>query len=85
MRRFFNMPYWDKRLGNEMQFKTSTVLNKILQDSKKCVRYASLNNHIRFLPDLAVGTEIVAFIKNIREYCVFCSLNLGVSGVFRDD
>ena len=60
------------------------MLAKILKDSQKCARYALINTNIRFLHDLAIGQEILAFIKNYREHCIFCSLNLGVSGVIRD-
>jgi hypothetical protein len=44
-----------------------------------------MNNHVRFIQDLTVGQEILAFIKNYREHCIFCSLNIGVSGIVRDD
>jgi hypothetical protein len=34
---------------------------------------------------LNIETYILAFIKNIQKRIVFCSLNLGVSGVIKDD
>ena len=34
---------------------------------------------------MKIDTYILAFIKNIQKRILFCSLNLGVSGVIKDD
>ena len=61
-----------------------TVLQKILNDSMKCAQYATINNDIKDISELESGKEIVAFLKNYRKQFIFCSLNLGVSGVICD-
>ena len=33
---------------------------------------------------MQIGREIVAFIKNYRRDVIYCSLNIGLSGVIRD-
>jgi hypothetical protein len=33
---------------------------------------------------MKIGREIVAFIKNYRRDVIYCSLNIGISGVIRD-
>lgn len=67
-----------------MTFENTTVLTKIFNDTKKCLQYATINNDVRDLSSLQMGREIVAFIKNYRKDVIFCSLNLGYSGVIRD-
>ena len=67
-----------------MTFEHITVLAKIFNDTRKCLQYAMINNDIKDITQLDGGHEIVAFIKNYRRDVIFCSLNLGVSGVIRD-
>ena len=50
----------------------------------KCHQYATINNDIKDIMECEPGREIIAFIKNYRKDVIFCSLNLGVSGVIRD-
>ena len=50
----------------------------------KCNQYATINNDIKDISDLEIGREIVAFLKNYRRDVIFCSLNLGVSGIIKD-
>ena len=33
---------------------------------------------------MQIGRELVAFIKNYRRDVIYCSLNIGVSGVIRE-
>ena len=67
-----------------MTFEHITVQAKIFNDTRKCLQYAMINNDIKEITQLDAGHEIVAFIKNYRRDVIFCSLNLGVSGVIRD-
>ena len=60
------------------------LYHKILADSRKCIGYGFINRNIEDVTKLSVNTYILAFIKNIQERIIFCSLNLGVSGVIKD-
>jgi len=61
------------------------LYHKILSDTRKCIGYGFINRNIADVSTLNVDTYILAFIKNIQKRIVFCSLNLGVSGVIKDD
>ena len=61
-----------------------TVLDKILADTRKCREYARINADVKDFREMQIGREIVAFIKNYRRDVIYCSLNIGVSGVIRD-
>lgn len=64
---------------------TIKLYHKILADTRKCLSYAFINRNITHVSQLTVDTYILAFIKNIQERKVFCSLNLGISGVIKDE
>ena len=80
------MPCYERHINarGEMTFEHITVQAKIFNDTRKCLQYAMINNDIKEITQLDAGHEIVAFIKNYRRDVIFCSLNLGVSGVIRD-
>ena len=80
------MPLYERHfnLRGEMTFEDITVQAKIFNDTRKCLQYANINNEIKDITKLTVGHEILAFIKNYRKDVIFCSLNMGVSGVIRD-
>ena len=64
---------------------TTKLYHKILSDTRKCIGYGFINRNIIDVSTLRIETYILAFIKNIQKRIVFCSLNLGVSGVIKDD
>ena len=64
---------------------TTKLFHKILSDTRKCIGYGFINRNIVDVNTLKIDTYILAFIKNIQKRIVFCSLNLGVSGVIKDD
>jgi hypothetical protein len=86
MQAFFFVPWVERQCNSrgEMTFENITVLAKIFNDTKKCLQYATINNDIKDCTVLQSGREILAFIKNYRRDVIFCSLNLGCSGVIRD-
>lgn len=86
MEQYMSVPYMERAINSrgEMYFSPITVMAKIFHDSQKCLQYANINNDIKEIRTLERGREIVAFIKNYRRDVIFCSLNLGVSGVIRD-
>ena len=49
----------------------------IFAEADKCNQYAVMNNGITGIKS---GDIIQAFIKNVQEFGIFCSLNLGYSG-----
>ena len=86
MQPYFFVPWVERHCNSrgEMTFENITVQAKIFNDTKKCLQYATINNDVKDTSVLEAGQEIVAFIKNYRRDVIFCSLNLGVSGVIRD-
>lgn len=86
-----NMDVFDKEIidnvtENGKIYQCSTKLyHKILSDTRKCIGYGFINRNIVDVSSLEIDTYILAFIKNIQKRIVFCSLNLGVSGVIKDD
>lgn len=61
------------------------LYHKILIDTKKCSNYAFINRNVDDQRQVKADQKIQAFIKNIQKRVVFCSLNIGVSGVIKDD
>ena len=59
--------------------------HKILSDTRKCIGYGFINRNISDVRSVQIGTHILAFIKNIQRRIIFCSLNLGVSGIIKDE
>ena len=87
MQAFFFVPWVERHcnpVNGQMNFEHTNVITKIFSDSQKCLQYASINNDIKDLSQLRNGQEIIAFIKNYRKDVIYCSLNLGCSGVIRD-
>ena len=79
------VPYIERRYDYRwVTFENMTVMQKIFNDTMKCNQYATINNDIKDISELEIGREIVAFLKNYRRNFIFCSLNLGVSGVICD-
>lgn len=71
--------------GGKIYQCTTKLYHKILSDSRKCIGYSFINRDIQDISTLKIDTYIQAFIKNVQKRIVFCSLNLGVSGVIKDD
>ena len=71
--------------GGKIYQCTTKLYHKILSDTRKCIGYGFINRNINEISTLKIDTYILAFIKNIQKKIVFCSLNLGVSGVIKDD
>jgi hypothetical protein len=87
MEQYLHLPYMERHCNarGDFTFENITVLQKIFNDTAKCNQYATINNDIKDIQALEPGREIIAFIKNYhRQGVIFCSLNLGVSGVIRD-
>jgi D-hexose-6-phosphate mutarotase len=61
-----------------------TSHQKILRETLKCQKYAFINKHIHNADILRPGNIIQAFIKNYQKVGVYCSLNIGVSGIVLD-
>lgn len=55
-----------------------------MRETAKCEKYAFINRHLKTPEDLYPGIVIQAFIKNYQEYGVYCSLNVGISGIIQD-
>ena len=51
MKKYFQYPYMEKFFnyssGGSLTFLTITVFQKVMADSNKCLRYASINNNIK--------------------------------------
>ena len=62
-----------------------TVFNKIMRDTSLCTKYAFINQHIQSVDQIQVNMVIQAFIKNYMDDRVYCSLNIGVSGIVIDE
>jgi hypothetical protein len=62
-----------------------TVFNKIMSDTQLCAKYAFINRHIPCAEHLQIHSVIQAFIKNYQEDRVYCSLNIGISGIVVDE
>ena len=62
-----------------------TVFNKIMRDTSLCTKYAFINQHIQSLDQIHINMVIQAFIKNYMDDRVYCSLNIGVSGMVIDE
>ena len=60
------------------------VFEKIMVETNKCTKYAFINKHIQKSDELQPGLVIQAFIKNYQKIGVYCSLNIGVSGIILD-
>ena len=85
MKEHFCSAYFSKRIINGLvHLEQTTVFAKIMTETKKCLEYATINRHISDPFQIEPGQEIVAFLKNFRRDVIFCSLNIGVSGVIRD-
>lgn len=52
--------------------------NDIFTEAMKCNDYANLNLNVK---QLEAGTVIYAFVKNIQKFGIYCSLNLGITGL----
>lgn len=61
------------------------MFSKIMRDTANCAKYAFINRHIQSVNQLSEGNVIQAFIKNYQDYGVYCSLNIGVSGIVTED
>jgi transcriptional accessory protein Tex/SPT6 len=88
MRKFdiFDKDTVDNLIENGKIYQCVTKLyHKILSDTRKCISYGFINRNIDNASQLKENTYIQAFIKNVQKKIVFCSLNLGVSGIIKDD
>ena len=56
-----------------------------MRDTSLCAKYAFINRHIQGFEQLQIHTVIQAFVKNYMEDRVYCSLNIGVSGIIQDE
>ncbi len=82
----FDKEIIDNVTENGKIYQCSTKLyHRILGDTRKCITYGFINRNISDINTLNIDTYILAFIKNIQKKIIFCSLNLGVSGVIKDD
>ena len=85
MQKHMSVPYIERRYDHRgITFENMTVMQKILNDTLKCNQYAIINNDIKDISELEIGREIVAFLKNYCRDIIFCSLNLGFSGIIKD-
>ena len=82
----FDKEIIDNVTENGKIYQCSTKLyHRILGDTRKCITYGFINRNISDINTLNIDTYILAFIKNIQKKIIFCSLNLGGSGVIKDD
>ena len=56
-----------------------------MRDTANCAKYAFINRHLQSVSQLSEGNVIQAFIKNYVDYGVYCSLNIGVSGIVTEE
>ncbi|CAI2367863.1 unnamed protein product [Moneuplotes crassus] len=64
--------------------RTATVA-EIFQKSSEYLFYSLLNSHTKDFTCLSEGDMVGAYIKNYYGKVIFCSLNLGCSGIIRDE
>jgi len=64
--------------------RTATIA-KIFQKSSEYLYYSLLNCHTKDFTCLTEGDMVGAYIKNYYGKVIFCSLNLGCSGIIRDE
>lgn len=60
------------------------LIRNVFKDSRKCNTYAYLNINCKNLMSCKVGQYLTAFIKNFQKFCIYCSLNLGCTGIILD-
>ncbi len=56
-----------------------------MRETSLCAKYAFINRHIQSIEQLQIHSVIQAFVKNYREDRVYCSLNIGLSGIIMDE
>lgn len=60
------------------------LISNVFKDSRKCNTYAYININCKNLMSCKVGQYLTTFIKNFQKFCIYCSLNLGCTGVILD-
>ena len=69
----------------QQYYEEITVFSKIMRDTSLCFSYSFINRQIQSVEQLQMQMVLQAFIKNYQEYGVYCSLNIGVSGIVLDE
>lgn len=70
-----------KKLSGVLEF---DLISDVFKDSRKCNIYAYININCKNLMACKVGQYLTAFLKNFQRFCIFCSLNLGCTGIVLD-
>lgn len=60
------------------------LINSVFMDSRKCNIYAYININCKNIMACKVGHYVTAFLKNFQKFCIYCSLNLGCTGIILD-
>ena len=60
------------------------LINSVFKDSRKCNIYAYININCKNFMSCKVGQYLTAFLKNFQKFCIYCSLNLGCTGIILD-
>lgn len=70
-----------KKFSNLLE---SDVISDVFRESRKCNTYAYININCKNLMSCKVGQYLTAFLKNYQKFCIYCSLNLGCTGIVLD-
>lgn len=70
-----------KKFSRVLEF---DLINDVFKDSRKCNIYAHININCKNFMSCKVGQYLTAFLKNFQKFCVYCSLNLGCTGIILD-
>jgi transcriptional accessory protein Tex/SPT6 len=60
------------------------LISDVFKDSRKCNIYAHININCKNMMSIKVGQYLTTFLKNFQKFCIFCSLNLGCTGIVLD-
>lgn len=59
-------------------------MEEVFRESRKCNVYSYINMPLIDFKECKKGAYVTAFLKNYQRFCIYCSLNLGCSGIVLD-
>ena len=76
--RVFHSIFGDMRKNRKVKHPEDLEISRVFDEANRCNYYAEINTDVL---EYQEGDIIDAFVKNIQQFGVFCSLNLGVTGL----
>jgi predicted RNA-binding protein with RPS1 domain len=76
--RIFHNIFGEMRKDRKVKHPEDLEISRVFDEANRCNYYAEINQNVE---DYQEGDIIEAFVKNIQKFGVFCSLNLGVTGL----